>query len=231
MPGLEPGHWPCGDQNMAQELKCPLGYSCTILFLLSWLYVPMASFPVFHQTVTSAQYFCALSFATTDWVLFPFRLIHGSCCLVAPAYCFLFSACFSVSAPCCQTLIISSPQIKTPPKKGWASKYPVCDCRGFEELGTDQGKRHDYWGSNTQKSLLSSAWTWLNESGSLLWHETVWRLIAQETLSRRRGEPGNSPGRREIGEGVYLSRWCHSSTQWGVSGLENSKRQEQLGAL
>ena len=77
----------------------------------------------------------------------------------------------------------------------------MCDLGGGEELGAEQGKRHDYRGSNTRKALLSSTWTWLNMRGSPLQHGTVQRFIAQETLSRRRGGQGNSQGRGGLGRG------------------------------
>lgn len=41
--------------------------------------------------------------------------------------------------------------------------------------------------------------------------------------SRRGGVPGNSWERGRLEQGAYVSGWCHSETQHGLSQLENSK--------
>lgn len=135
--GLELGHclalWrpKCGS-----GAKMPFGYSCTILFLSSWLYVPIAfclgvsPLRSFHPNLSA---FCLLLTLSA----LPLPSAYGSYCLMAPASCLLFSAWLSASAPCCQLLITSPHQIKIPPKKSlmsWTSQDLLWAFRGFEKF-------------------------------------------------------------------------------------------------
>lgn len=144
-------------------------------FIPCWLAVHIHDFlpsvsPYSHSNpICLCFVFCyhwlsVLPLPSHSWLLLP----CGSC-LLPHFLCMPF--CFCSLLP--NAHYLSLLKLRLPQRRalmGWASQYPVCAYRGFEELGDDQGKTHDY------RALLSSAWTWLHERGRPLEHRTVQRL-------------------------------------------------------